>query len=96
VTLERVTLEAFTKSALSIANCAGDAKRPVEVRELVVRAPAKGADSAVLFGGSPKMARNDHIHFSGCRFEGVYKVSAVQLPDLKAPPLMGKDVQVPR
>ncbi len=97
VTLEKVTLEGFTRSALSIANCAGDPKRPVEVRDLVVRAPAQGAESAVLFGGSPKMrpARNDHIRFSGCRFEGVYKASAVQLPDAKSG-LMGKDVHLPR
>jgi serine/threonine protein kinase len=98
VTLEKVTLEGFTKNALSIANCAGEAKRPVEVRELVVRAPARDAESAVLFGGSPNMrpAQNDHIHFSGCRFEGTYKGSAVKLPDPKGPSLMGKDVQVPR
>jgi hypothetical protein len=98
VALEQVTLEGFTQSALSIANCAGEPKRPVEVRELVVRAPAKDAESAVLFGGSPKMRppRNDHIRFSGCRFEGTYKGSAVRFPDPKGPPLMGPDVQVPR
>jgi serine/threonine protein kinase len=87
VLLENVQLERFTKNALSIASCAGEANRPLEVRHLVVRAPAPGAESALLFSGNPKRP-NAHMVFSDCKLDGAYlRALKEKGPREKAPPV---------
>src|SRR5262249_53149693 len=55
LSLEDSKLVGFTKTGLSVANCAGDANRPVQLLRIDAELSAMGADSALLFSARPSM-----------------------------------------
>jgi eukaryotic-like serine/threonine-protein kinase len=82
LSLEDSKLVGFTKTGLSLANCAGDANRPVLLLRIEAQPSGTGADSALLFSARPSMqpAKNAYIRVENCRFLGVYQKSPVEIP----------------
>jgi hypothetical protein len=78
--LEDITLERFTRIGLSVANCAGDANRPVRLVRVKAKEPAPGAEAAVVFSAAKGLQppNNDFIVVEGCHFAGSYAQSAVR------------------
>jgi hypothetical protein len=88
LSLEDIKLAGFTKTGLSVANCAGDANRPVLLLRIDAQPAETGADSALLFSARPSMqpAKNAYIRVENCRFPGAYRQSAVEiLPQARGP-----------
>jgi hypothetical protein len=95
LSLQDITLERFTRSGLSIANCAGEANRPVRLLRIKALNPAKGAESAVVFSARPSMqpANNDYIEVEHCRFEStLYTQSAVRFDQAPGPGVSFRDI----
>jgi serine/threonine protein kinase len=82
MSLENIKLVGFTKTGLSVANCAGDANQPVMLRGIAAEPSGTGADSALVFSALPTMqpAKNAYIRVENCHFAGAYRKAAVEIP----------------
>jgi hypothetical protein len=73
-----VTVRHFKQAGVKLANCGGDAGRPVVFRRVRVASETGEADAGLVLFANPTVAQpaaNENVTFRDCRLEGPFKIA---------------------